>query len=582
MAKQSTPKTSSKGSAGNFDDIKTRRDQIKSAQSQLKTIYNDIADMYWMANSPNINTTAFDPNDIRYTISPTPRNQVVGLHRLLRSSKPEFHIERVDDQDVRTQIEEALTAWWDASCARKRAPIHSDLALSGVLFSDCNLTVTSVQDMIDIPSISPIRKQRLQSLLLRTPILFEADSAFYTYPVWGDDGLQEYLRIYTIKGKALMERWGAQNLDENQDYTLNDYFDTENRCVWADEIEQPLLGPEPYEMPDIPCFSAVADGTDLFVEEERKRQPFLYALDKSNLAQRDDELLTVLFTSIYSRGVGPLIVVDSTKAGSDSIKVTYKGITRILEAPGGAQIANDTAFDANLIELRNALQGIVQESTINSQTLGADIESGTPYSGYSMASQSGRLPILPVQEACQKVICDAASFALRYYKQGGMTWKDSDGNALKPASIPDDFMLTVKLEVDLPQDQFKMAQIVSQMPKDIVSMEWIHNLLQIHNSEKMMRDVMTDKALQLAFTTDMPNLMQEMIQMANSGGNPTANEPATNVPANGQQLPTGQIPPTPPAQPNPQAAEAGAQPMPPTGEPMPPTAGIAPGTQGGQ
>jgi hypothetical protein len=342
--------------------------------------------------------------------------------------------------------------------------------------------------------------------------------------VWGEDERIEWLRAYLIKGKALRQRWGVQDVDDNRDYNFRDYYDLENRCVWITELDAPIIEPQQYDMPDIPGFSAMADGTLLFTEEARKRQPFLYAMLQSGLAKREDELLTVLFTSVYSRGVGPLALIDPDTLPTGGVQVNYQGLFRYITAKG--IFADDKAYDANLLQLQGLIQQLNQQSTINSQTLGENISPGTPYSGYAMASQNGRIPIVPIQEACEKVIHDAAIFALRYYKQRNLNWKNAKGEELRAIDIPDVFKLTVKLEVDLPQDQFRMAQIASQLSATgYVSMEWVRNLLQIHDSRKMDFDIMAEKAMLAAFQQDLPNLVGQMLQAV--GGTPTQPPPNT-------------------------------------------------------
>jgi len=263
---------------------------------------------------------------------------------------------------------------------------------------------------------------------------------------------------------------------------------------------------------DIPVFSSITDGTDLFFEEERKRQPFLYGFWKSGLHKREDELYTSLFTSIFARGTGGLLVVNKDAPGYEpsNIKINYAGLVRYIEAPEGSHYVDDKAFDANLLQLSNMLQTIGERTTIPSQTLGENIEPGTPYSGYAMASQNGRVPIIPIQEATEKVIHDACVYALRYFKESTMEWE-----GLKPSEILDDFELTVNLEVDLPQDKVRTAQFLSQLKTAGVplSNEWIHNELQIKDSEQMTFDVMTEVAAQEAFKQDLPQLIPQLMAM---------------------------------------------------------------------
>lgn len=575
-----------------FDDVKKRTDDIVTAQSVVKTDYRDIADRYFLDKTPAVNSAAYDASDIRLTNSPTARNVVTGLHRMMRTSKPRFEV-KCDNEDWADRMENAAEEWWNASCARAKASHQSDLALSAIMFSDANLEVDAVQDLIGTPGISAIRKTRLTDLQIETPFLFRVGSAFTTYPVWGEDGLSEYLRRYQLRGRALKERWGnTWPVQDNLDYWIRDYRNTEIRCVYYEGATDPLMPPTPYDLPDMPCFSAVADGTDLFDEEKRKRQPFLYGWIKSNLADRESELLTALFTSVYSRGVGPIALLDPASVPAGGVVVNYQGLFRYVVAKG--QFADDKAFDANLIQLGNMLSNLAQQSTINSQTLGENISAGTPYSGYAMAAQNGRIPIIPIQEACEKVIHDAFVFAFKYYKSANMKWIGKDGQPLNATEIPDVFRLKVTLEVDLPQDQFKMAQIATQLaPLGIASKEWIRELLQIHDSSQMEFDVLTERAASAAFQQDLPNLVAQMLQMA-GGTAPSTTPGSTTTPGSGgvgvppgyHQMPDGSImadsamPPgsTAPSIPGgPAAAQVGGGALPAT-QPIPPDqagAGVA-------
>src|SRR5262245_16843389 len=101
-----------------FESIKSRAEEIIALQGPVKDKYKEIADLDFMDNTPRINTKAYDGDDIRYTKSPSARNVVVGLHRMLRTSRPQFKIE-CDDEDWASKMEDALSAWWEASSERK-------------------------------------------------------------------------------------------------------------------------------------------------------------------------------------------------------------------------------------------------------------------------------------------------------------------------------------------------------------------------------------------------------------------------------------------------------------------------------
>lgn len=557
-----------------FQRIKTRAQEIINKQHKVKSMYEDLADMYWISEtdeSGNLtnssrtiryNQSAFDDNDIRLTATTSSRDRVVGLHRMLRTSKPRFSVE-CKNKTYADRIEEALDDWWDASNEYKRATLESELALSGILFSDENLSVVAVDDLLAGDNVKPVRKHRLEELRRKTPIRFDVDSPLVAYPVMGDLGKGEHLTKKEITGRQLKSEWGVVDAKDDQTYYLYDYWDLEFVCTWFDQDGTGnskgmdyLRGGE-HGLFDIPIFTTTTDGTDLFFEEERKRQPFLYAVWKSGLHKREDEMLTALFTSMFARGMGPLVVLDKSAPGYDvtEIETFYQGLTRIMAAPGKPQMVDDKAFDANLLQLANLTQTLGERATIASQTLGENIEPGVPYSGFALASQNGRIPLIPIQEATEKVIHDACMYALRYFKETGMEWE-----GLKGSEILDDFELTVSLEVDLPQDKVRTAQFLSQLKQAGVplSNEWIHNELQIKDSNQMTHDVMAEMAEQAAYQQNMPQLIQALSgmfqQMQQQGGPPQPGPQEGAYP----QAPGG-----------PEMVQAGGEVAPAT-EPMPP------------
>lgn len=576
--------------AAKFQEILERASRIKSDQSAVKTMFQQLSNMYWIEDSVNINSSAWDTNDIRYTKSPNARNAVTGIHNMLKTSKPQFSV-KCSSKEYSNRIESALKKWWDVSSERKISPVESELVLSAALFTDCNVSVTAIDDLLNMDDLKPVRRRRLEDRKRQTAFYFEAEPAMISYPVWGDDGLSEFLQCYKMRGKQIKERWGeVPNVKDEGIYTVNDYWEWEFRCLWLDEnIKEPIIIDE-HGLIDMPRFSAVANGTEQFETlnyggenptgqtsnqinpmygGDHKRQPFLYGIWKSGLSQREDEALTALFTSMYSRGSGPLTLIDPSTPNFDANKITvkYDGPFRYIIAKG--QVVDDKAYDTNILTLLNKLDEMGQRSTVNAQTLGENIESGTPYSGYAMASQNGRIPLVAIQQAVEKVIKDASMYALRQFKASGMKWE-----GLKANEIPDDLELTVKLEVDLPQDAFRNAQVAGQLDGK-VSDEWLHELLGVKDSKKMTFDIMSEQATKAAFQQNLPNLVQEMLRTFTPPP-PPESTPSTTPPSGGDGVsPEGMTPPNQVSVPGgAQAAAAGGQVIPAT-EPLPVTKGVA-------
>jgi hypothetical protein len=515
-----------------FEKIKSLAEKVKRDNSNRDIMYRDILQMYHMEDDPKVNRARRDRDDVKLTLSPSARDAVIGMVRLLTTSEPHFAVKSKTGKK-NDEIEELCKRMWAQSSMVKRAKIHIDLARSAVLFADAHLSYDAVDDLLAVKNIPDYEKRRLEDIRKRTPFLFEAVNPRDGYPVWGRHGLIGYLKVYELTGEEVRERFGEQDVKEETLYTVNDWYGVEWRCVWLNEKSAPLFM-DKHELPSIPVSVQVADGTTLFREPEYIRQPFLYGKWKSELWKRENLILTSLFTSIAERGTGPLIGFDEVP---DEVNVNFAGTVRYITAPN-PKMLNDKAFDADLLAAKERIiDPISNDTTIYKQTLGQGM-GNTPFSSLAMLSQSGRLPLVSPSDAVATTICNAMLDVLRRIKRDGMKNLGDDLNA---SDIPDDIELEVTLEVKLPQDQFRNAQIAAQL-QNMVSKEWIHtNLLQINNSNEMTEAIWREQMEDILYKTmaegQVEQFKQLMVQM--------------------------QKPPTPPSKPMP---PQGMPPMPAAGE----------------
>lgn len=490
-----------------------RVEEIKSMFSKRDKLNCEFEKMYWMTDDrlpemggpTGLNRSAWDNGDIRTTKSTASRDAVRGLHNMLSTARPEFEVIDCPQKD---KIEAALRKWWDASCLIKGNAIHSDMALSAILFGDAILSVDALSDIREY--VKPSERARVDEIAEETPFLFEVVPAQTAYPVRGRFGMSEFLREYKERGRTIKERWVVNWLEDDKEYTICDYYDMEYRAVYVKEKSEKPLMYDVHELNNIPVFGSIANGSDLFSDEWKKRQPFLYGKYQGSLDIREDETMTALFTSIAVRGPGPLTFIDKDSLPANgNVEVNMQGAFRYVIGKG--QPFDDKAFDSALINALGMLNEIGQRSTINSQTLGENIQSGTTFSGYAMAAQNGRIPLIPIQESLQKAVHDGSVFALRRFKDEAMEW---DG--LKPSDIPDNFkasQLKVTLEVDLPQDELRNAQIVNQLANLPLSLDSKYKYVKVKDTEKEVMGWMSDNAMMEAMRADMPRLVQELIQM---------------------------------------------------------------------
>ena len=483
-----------------LEKIKKQAKELVARSAERDTMFNEITDMYWMEDS-SAGLGGRANEDIKMTISPSARNEVIGMVRLLTTTAPRFKATSEDgDPD---NVEKALDMIIKRSNEVQQAKVEVEASRCAVLYGEVHLMIESIDDILAIPGIPEYEKARLREMRLRTPFLTTALSPREAYPAFGKTGMRSYLHRYKTWGADLKDRWGVLDLKDDLEYTVNDWYGMEYRAVWLDEVPKELAFAK-HGMARIPIVVKFSDGTSLFGEEDKKRQPFLYAKWKGGWWKRENLLYTTLFTSMFERGTGPLAAIDPESIPDGVLEVNYAGAFRWIKAR--AQLLNDKAFDNDLLNAKGLLDQVGGESTIYKQTLGDNIGAGqAAFSTISLLSQSGRLPLTSPQEAIADAFRDAGYIMLRWIKA-----ENIQNPWVKAGEIDDDVEVDCLMEVNLPQDMFRNAQIGAQL-KGTVSEEWIHsNLLQIPDSEAMKKKVWSEMAADAIFQTRMEQFIKQL------------------------------------------------------------------------
>lgn len=528
--------------ADEFAKLQEQQQRVVASYSERDAMFEGFREIYFMEAAETVNDR--DSSDVKVTTSPAERNAVVGMTRLLKTSIPQFEgRSRADGTNV-DEIDTALQSMWKVSGEVRRASLFADAGLSSVLFGPVVFAVELVDDLLLITK-DDYDRALLEDIRARTPVLFRAISAENSYPTWGNYGLRAHLHKYSSTIGEIRERWGEDVLptetDETKEQTVYDYYGPKWRVVWMEGEKEPVFAKQ-HGMPRIPIAVSYAGGSALFAEAEKQLQSFLYASWKGELHKRKNLLLTTLFTSVFERGTGPLFAINEDALNSDgSLTVNFAGAFRYIT--GEAKPINDKAYDRDLLEAMSITDQLTEESTIYSQTLGESMGGSTPFSTVAMLSRSGQLPLNDPIEAIETAIRDISTIALRWVKREGI-----DNELIKPAEIPDDLELTVKLKPKLPQDDLRNAQIAGQIG-DKVSDEWIHtNLLQVEDSDAMKKQVFKEQAVKAMFGQMMqdPNFLAQMIQavMPQRPQQPAPTGPMPGpMPAGpGQGMPPGMTP----------------------------------------
>lgn len=471
-------------------------DQLRAAFSSRDADFVKYEEMYLLTWTPETTTE----EDIKVTISPDPRNVIKGVVRLLATTAPKFYVEVPADAPagIADKIENFIRAVWEESSKAYGGPIHESIVESSALYGETHVAINSTAAVV--ANSTPTNKAHAQLLASKTPFLIEPWNPHYGYalsdPIYG---LSAYVRIVSATVGEIGSRFGVEGAayavgkDLTEQVDLFIYYDATNYAAW---VEGTSFVAEEHKLPIIPISVVLTDGTLLFSKPEQQRQPILYGVTKSKIWERQNLLMTVLYTNIYHLGLNPTFI-HTAPPNEPEKKVSYDGHQRggVIDLAYGERFEAmqskglmDPSFGMALTLLDNKMT----ESTVYKSALGAELAGSPAYSTYALLSQSGRLPLVQIQTRTEFAIADIMTKALLWYQKVG-------GNAstiIKPSEIPDTFSLRVKLDVNLPQDKLQAASIATML-KDhgLVDDAWIHaNILNIEDTTKMHEAVWTQQA----------------------------------------------------------------------------------------
>jgi hypothetical protein len=508
-----------------IDEIKARAKAIETTFSQRGTMFKRYREMYFMDNMERPKDQNVDKNDWALTASPTSRNEVTGMKRLLDTSELQVKVLEGNMPSRNSdKIEAALKRMLDVSGEGRDARVESDAMLSAVLYGPVVLAAEAIQDSLTIKGIPEYKKNYLQKQAKRSPFIIRAINPEESY-IERDEGLVTlHLWKYKLLGGKLKSRWGVAEAKGNTEYTVWDVFTPEYHLVWADGIGKVLYA-EKHNLNCVPITTSTSGGTELFHKPEERINSFLFAKAKADIDRRENMVLTALFTQIKRRGLlGSMYWIDPENA-PDDITINYQN--GVMYAKGKVTAVNDKIIDPIIMQAKQLLDELSGESTIRGQTLG-DNAPGSTFSALAMLSSAGKLPMVDSQRALGAAFRDIFLHILYRIKTEVI-----QNTLIEPMDIPDDIDLEVTFEPRLPQDQLRNAQVAASLG-DKVSTEWIHtNLLQINDTPAMEKQIAKEviKKSMLAKIVEDPQIMGALMQAV--------------VPR----------PPTPPAQPNQQPVQ---------------------------
>jgi len=564
-------------------------DHLKQKHSKRNTIFERMENLYWM-NWLEQSKVEKQGRNIKPTLSPRARNKIKGFTWLLAASNPEWSVpvdtNRIDVQPVASKIEQFMKATWTSGGRVRKSPIHYDMSLSAGLYAETHLAITSTKDMLDRAGkdASPGVKGRLERIHQLTPYTFDVWNPRYGYPEFDTIGLRAFGRMFSLSAQEVVEQWedGQKVLDsrgrefdpfEKIDCKL--LYTLDKQIVWIDGAERPLFF-DNHGLPFIPVIAQITDGSRLFDNEEDRREPFLYTLAQSHLPERENLILTVMFTLAYALGTGPLFnyqAIDPDRTLNIDKSQPFN-VVRTQVGERFDQVAQNI-IDPSLLQTWQMALDLEEESTLRGQTLGEPLGQNAPYSMVALLTQAGRLPMVMPQRTLSWALGEAGEMCiqwLKHDKRTGYASSDELTVILKPEEIPDHVQIKGEIDVSLPHDQqiaTNIALMGTQGEAPLFSNRYAREvILKIGQSDKMQEEIWSEKASALKAQKYFLQQMAEMSQMEQMAMQPGQ---ASGMPG----MPQMQAPVTPPTMPGvgsaPQVApeDVSQNPFPPE-EPLPP------------
>lgn len=557
------------------EDVKEIIAEGKTLDSEFGTLrlnYEKYRDMYFMNRASKPKNANVDKNDWKITPSPSARNEVTGVSRLVNTS--EMHVEVVENNQSSKnsdKIERGLKRIVEVSGEGRKSRILSDAALATSLYGPVILFAEIMEDkLLAAKGGKPFIMHHLEKQAKKSPAKIDVLNAEECSFRHVDGMCVLFQRKYKLKGSQVEVRFGkleGKAISRNNDYIVRDIFTPEYRVI---EVEGygTVMAME-HKIGCIPVGIGYSGGSELFYKPEEQINPFLYAKMKAELWERETSAYTTIFTNMNTRGLlGPMIYVD----GTDDLSIDYKGGIRVMRGMGKATPIDDKVIDPVVFDVLKLIDDLNGQSTIYRQTLGENINAGT-FSGLAMLSSSGKLPLVDSTRALEQAFSEIFDVILYRIKEGGI-----DHPVLKAADIPENYELKVTFKPDLPQDELRNAQIATQL-KGLVSSEWIQsNTLGIEDSNAMRKQIFKEQVYEAMLASianpESPYIQQLVGQMLGQGKPQQPTQPQQP-----DQMPTPQQPPMDQMQQQAQGQPMPGQPGQPNMEAMPQTDPMVPPEQ---
>ena len=525
-------------------DVQEHAKIMKDNLANRNTAFDEYEEMYLLEDN-DVPTG----NHVKKTLSPDPRNSLMGAIRLLTAADPVWSVPRElntpETQEVSTSIEKVAGAIWWASSRIAKKPLHFDPVLSALLYGEIHMKSTLTKDMVDNAS-TPGAKTRAEKVAKMTPVLIETMNPRNGFPEFDSMGLAAFYSEHMIRVSEVKAIWGDIAADQlgtkkgHEIVTYCEYWDDTYHYVWLSESSAtPILAAE-HGLPQIPIIAQLCEGSEMFTKaEQESRQPFLYTLRKSNIWKRQNLELTAIYTNVNAIVNNPSFVYkrnDASKELSQQMDFSIPGGVTYIDANETLEPMRKEAIDPAILKALEIAEQKGVESTIYKQTLGEPLGANAPFSMVSLLSQSGRLPLIPYQRAASFAFSDIMKIALDMIKGNGKQIKvvgDKGILSMYAKDIPETYELKCELDISMPTDERQNVVIATQATfgnNPLVPMKWARERwLKVTNPDEMQEEIWAEQIANL----QVQSKLQQQMAMPSEAASQLQGAQNTSIPAIG-------------------------------------------------
>lgn len=491
-----------------FQGVQEHATAMKGALSNRNTAFDEYEKMYLLEDDD-----LPAGSHIKKTLSPDPRNALMGAIRLLTATEPVWAVPRElntpETFRVSTDIEKVASAIWWASSRVAKKPLHFDPVLSALLYGEIHMKATLTNDIVD-KAETPAAKNRAGRVKQMTPVLIETMNPRNGFPEFDSLGLSAFYSEYQMKVSEVRAIWGedaSAQLGTKKRYeivTYCEYWDDTYHYVWLlEDAANPILAVE-HGLDEIPIIAQICEGSELFAgSQQESRQPFLYTMRKSGIWNRQNLELTSIYTNVHAIVSNPSFVYKrnaDSKTINGQMDFSIPGGITYIDLNESIEPMRKEAIDPAILKALEIAEQKGIESTIYKQTLGEPLGANAPFSMVSLLSQSGRLPLIPYQRAASFAFSDIMKMAMRMMKGvGGKISAVGNKGIIEyyAKDIPEVFELTCNLDISMPTDERQNVVMATQATfgtNPVVSMKYAREkILKITNPDEMQEEIWAEQ-----------------------------------------------------------------------------------------